>query len=189
MPLASPLGSVNKHNLPQARSSLFRTQKTALTPILQSHFTIFLFLGFGAFSTQGQQPQQSGFGTSQPQNTFGGEAHTLRVSCREDTVITRFDYQDLVELARLQNPQAPLGRLARQRRRINLVQQQASEVLELRPSLLELLDLVKLPWLVPLTLGLAGSVGPRAVAGEMQVLHKHLGLAVWNLSTRLMSRF
>ena len=74
MPLASPLASVNKHNLPQASSSLFRPQKIALTSILQSHFTGLLFVGFGGFSTQGQQPQQSGFGTSQPQNTFGGEA-------------------------------------------------------------------------------------------------------------------
>lgn len=161
--------------------------KTTLTPIIQSHFTALLFVGFSGFSTQGQQPQQSGFGTSQPQNTFGGEARTLRVIYYNNTS----DYQDLVELAHLQNPQVPSGGLVR--RQIRLVQQQASELLVLLPNLLGLQPglqgLVKLPWLDPPALGLGVSVGQPPVAGAMRVLPKHLDLEVWNLSTRFLGKF
>ena len=91
-----------------------------------------------------------------------------------------------MELAPLQNPRAPLAGLARQQ--ISLLRQ-ASEVLQLPLSPLGLLDLVRLPWLVPLTLALGGLVGQQAVAGEMQVRHNQLGLQVCDLSTRRMCRF
>lgn len=96
-----------------------------------------------------------------------------------------------MELAHLQNLQVPLGGLVR--RQIRLVQQQASVVLVLLPNLLELQPglqvLVKLPWLDPPALGLGGSVGQQPVAGAMRVLHKHLDLEVWSLSTRFLSKF
>jgi hypothetical protein len=40
------------------------------------YWLVFL-VGFGGFASQPQQPQQPGFAPSQPQNTFGGEAHIL----------------------------------------------------------------------------------------------------------------
>ena len=92
----------------------------------------------------------------------------------------------MVELEPFQNPQAPLAGLAR--RQVSKVHQ-PSEVLDLPLNLLGLLDLVKLPRLVPPTLGLVGLVGRQAVAGEMRVLHKDLGLQVCNLFTSLISRF
>jgi hypothetical protein len=79
MPSGSPLASANKHNLRQARPRLLRSQKIALTPIFQPYFTGLFSVGFAGFGTQAQPPQQPGFGTTQPQNTFGGEAHTLGV--------------------------------------------------------------------------------------------------------------
>jgi hypothetical protein len=88
-----------------------------------------------------------------------------------------------VELALLQNLQAqPLGGLAR--RQTSLLQQ-ALGVLGLPLNLLGLLDLVRLPGLVPLPLVLVALVGRQVVAGEMRVLHKQqLRLRVCNLSTR-----
>ena len=83
-----------------------------------------------------------------------------------------------------------MGGLARRRRQISLLQQ-ASGDLGLPLSLLELLDLVRPPGLVPLTLALVALVGQRrAVAGEMRVLHRqHLGLEVCDLFIRNLSRF
>lgn len=157
-----------------------------LTSIFQPYLTGSLLAGFGGFSAQPQQPQHSGFGTSQPQNTFGGEAHTKVFLSRihyNDTI----HYQDLVELARFQNLQGPSAGLVP--RQISLLQQ-ASGVLGLPLNLLGLLDLARLLGLVPPTLGLRGSAGRQAVAGEMRVLHKQqLGLEVCNLSIKNMSGF
>ena len=95
--------------------------------------------------------------------------------------------QDLVGLARSQNPQAPLAGLAR--RQTSLLQL-ASEDLGLPLNLLGLLDLVRPQGLVPLTLGSVALVGRRVVAGEMQELHRQqLGLEVCNLFIRNISRF
>lgn len=153
--------------------------------ILQPYLTGSLLVGFGGFSAQPQQPQHSGFGTSQPQNTFGGEAHTIGLLSKihyNDKV----HYQDLAELARFQNPQRPLAGLVR--RQISLPKQ-ASGVLGQPLNLLGLLALVRLLGLVLPTLGLLALVGQQVVAGEMQVLHKQqLGLEVCSLSIRDMSK-
>ena len=84
-------------------------------------------------------------------------------------------------LARLQNPQAPLAGLAR--RQTSLLQQ-ASEDLGPPLNLLGLLDLVRPPGLVPLTLGSVALVGLVAAGGMRELHRQQLGLEVCSLFIR-----
>lgn len=84
-------------------------------------------------------------------------------------------------LARLQNPQAPLAGLAR--RQTSLLQQ-ASEDLGPPVNLLGLLDLVRPPGLVPLTLGSVALVGLVAAGGMRELHRQQLGLEVCSLFIR-----